>query len=328
MELRKDPITRSWVIVGDDAEKPGQHGYCPFCPGSPGAPQVIATVNSGEAGAGVATAMVHPAPLYRIEGEPQRRSEGIYDAMNTVGAHEVLVQSVRHDIELWQSSDAEIIQFLRLAAQRIQDLKNDLRFKYVTLFKNYGTAAGQEFSHPVSELTATTFVPRRVLYELRASRDYYLEKERCVFCDTLNQESRDPVRIVESRGNYIALCPFAPRVPYEIWIMPRRHESSFERTVTSQAESLADLSTILRRTLQRVMSVAEAFHLVLHTLPNTYQKSNILQYWKTVDEDYHWHIEILPIVPTKAKPYFLKEVYFTPVSSEVAAERLRKLAIR
>jgi len=327
MELRKDPITRSWVIVGDDAEKPGQHGYCPFCPGSPGAPQVIAAVNSGEGGAGAATAMVHPAPLYRIEGEPQRRSEGIYDAMNTVGAHEVLVQSVRHDIELWQSSDAEISQFLRLAAQRIQDLKNDLRFKYVTLFKNYGAAAGQEFSHPVSELTATTFVPRRVLYELRASRDYYLEKERCVFCDTLNQELRNPVRIVESRGNYIALCPFAPRVPYEMWIMPRRHESSFERSV-AQAEPLADLSALIRRTLQRVMSVAEAFHLVLHTVPNTYQKSNILQYWKTVDEDYHWHIEILPIVATKAKPYFLKEVYFTPVSSEVAAERLRKLAIR
>jgi len=328
MELRKDPITRSWVIVGDDAERPGQHGYCPFCPGSPVAPQVIAALDSGETGAGAATAMVHPAPLYRIEGEPQRRSEGIYDAMNTVGAHEVLVQGMRHDIELWQSSDAEITQFLRLAAQRIQDFKDDLRFKYVTLFKNYGAAAGQEFSHPVAEVTATTFVPRRVLYELRAARDYYLEKERCVFCDTLNQESRDPVRIVETRGNYVSLCPFAPRVPYEIWIMPRRHESSFERVASSPAESLADLSALIRRTLQRVMTVAEAFHLVLHTVPNTYQKSNILQYWKTVDEDYHWHIEILPVLATKAKPYFLKEVYFTPVSSEVAAQRLRKLAIR
>jgi UDPglucose--hexose-1-phosphate uridylyltransferase len=133
---------------------------------------------------------------------------------------------------------------------------------------------------------------------------------------------------VESRGNYISLCPFAPRVPYEIWIMPRRHESSFERSVMSQSEPLADLSSLIRRTLQRVMSIAESFHLVLHTVPNTYQKSNILQYWKTVDEDYHWHIEILPIVPAKAKPYFLKEVYFTTVSSEVAAERLRKLSIR
>jgi UDPglucose--hexose-1-phosphate uridylyltransferase len=324
MELRKDPITRSWVIVGDDEARPVPHGYCPFCPGSANAPQVIASINSGH---GAATAMVHPAPLYRIEGEPHRRSEGIYDAMNTVGAHEVLVQGVRHDIELWQASDAEISQFLLLAAQRIQDLKNDLRFKYVTMFKNYGATAGQEFSHPVSELTATTFVPRRVLYELRASRDYYLDKERCVFCDTLNQEMRDPVRIVESRGDYVSLCPFAPRVPYEIWIMPRKHQSSFERAVASHPPQLGELSSLIRRTLQRVMSIAEAFHMVLHTVPNTYQKSNILQYWKTVDEDYHWHLEILPILASKAKPYFLKEVYYTPVSSEAAAERLRKLAV-
>lgn len=325
MELRKDPITRSWVIVGDDAEPQSTPGYCPFCPGASVSPHTIASMNSG--GSAV-SAVVHPSPLYRIEGEPQRRSEGIYDAMNTVGAHEVVVQSVRHDMELWQSSDSEISQFLLLAAHRIQDLKNDLRFKYVTLFKNYGVPAGQEFSHPVSEITATTFVPRRVLYELRASRDYYLEKERCVFCDTLAQEMRNPVRIVEELGNFVALCPFASRVPYEIWIMPKRHESSYERAATSPGAHLDELSRLIRRTLQRVMSIAEAFHMVLHTVPNTYQKSNILQYWKTVDEDYHWHMEILPIIGARAKPYFLKEVYYTPISSELAAERLRKLAVR
>jgi UDPglucose--hexose-1-phosphate uridylyltransferase len=272
--------------------------------------------------------MVHPAPLYRIEGEPHRHAEGIYDAMNTVGAHEVLVQSIRHDIELWQSSDAEISQFLLLTAQRIQDLKGDLRFKYVTMFKNHGPAAGQDFDHPVSELTATTFVPRRVLYELRASRDYYLEKERCVFCDTLGQELRNPIRIVDALSHYVSLCPFASRVPYEIWIMPRKHESSFERSITSKAAHLSELAGLIRRTLQRVMSVTESFYLVLHTVPNTYQKSNILQYWKTADEDYHWHIEILPIVGTRAKPYFLKEVYYTHISSESAAEKYRKLSIR
>jgi UDPglucose--hexose-1-phosphate uridylyltransferase len=330
MELRKDPITRSWVIVGDDVERHIQPGHCPFCPGAHNAPQVIAALNSADHGVGPVTAMVHPAPLYRIEGEPHRHAEGIYDAMNTVGAHEVLVQSIRHDIELWQSSDAEIIQFLQLTAQRIQDLKGDLRFKYVTMFKNHGAPAGQEFDHPVSELTATTFVPRRVLYELRASRDYYLEKERCVFCDTLTQEFRTPVRIVEALTNYVSLCPFASRVPYEIWIMPRKHESSFERSIASPSRSaqLSELAGIIRRTLQRVMSISESFHLVLHTVPNTYQKSNILQYWKTVDEDYHWHIEILPIVATKAKPYFLKEVYYTHISSEAAAEKYRQLGIR
>ncbi len=229
---------------------------------------------------------------------------------------------------MWQSSDAEISQFLLLAAHRIHDLKRDLRFKYVTLFKNHGTSAGQEFDHPIAQLTATTFVPRRVLYELRAARDYYADKERCVFCDSLNQEMRTGERIVELGTDYVAACPFAPRVPYEIWLMPRRHEASFERSVTSKSGNLTELSAMLRRTLQRVNAVADSFHLVLHTVPNTYQKSNILQYWKTVDEDYHWHIEILPILHTRAKPYFLKEVYYTHISSEVAAEKLRKLAIR
>jgi UDPglucose--hexose-1-phosphate uridylyltransferase len=327
MELRKDPITRSWVIVGEEERRRHADGFCPFCPGSPNQPQVITTLASNEHGGGPVMAMVHPSPLYRIEGEPHRRSEGIYDVMNTVGAHEVLVQSIRHDTELWQSSDAQISQFLLLAAHRIQDLKQDLRFKYVTVYKNHGSPAGQEFDHPVSQLTATTFVPRRVLYELRASRDYYTEKERCVFCDTLNQEMRNPVRIVEARSEYVALCPFAARVPYEMWIMPRKHESSFERTVTSRSANLNELSGVLRRTLQRINSVAESFHMVLHTVPNTYQKSNILQYWKTVDEDYHWHIEILPIWAMKAKPYFLKEIYYTPISSEVAAERLRSLSV-
>src|SRR5205807_4404843 len=214
---------------------------------------LISTLPANEHGGGPVMAMVHPSPLYRIEGEPQRRSEGIYDVMNTVGAHEVLVQSIRHDIELWQSSDAEISQFLLLAAHRIHDLKQDLRFKYVAMFKNYGSLSGQEFDHPVSQLTATTFVPRRVLYELRASRDYYLDKERCVFCDTLGQELRSPIRIVEALNHYVSLCPFASRVPYEIWIMPRKHESSFERSITSKSAHLSELAGLIRRTLQRVM---------------------------------------------------------------------------
>ena len=328
MELRKDPITRSWVIVGSEEGSGRPLEGCPFCPGSPSQPQVISTLPANEHGGGPVMSMVHPSPLYRIEGEPQRRSEGIYDVMNTVGAHEVLVQSIRHDIELWQSSDAEISQFLLLAANRILDLKQDLRFKYVALFKNYGSLAGQEFDHPVAQITATTFVPRRVLYELRASRDYYYEKERCVFCDTLNQEMRNPVRIVETTSSYVALCPFASRVPYEVWIMPRRHDASFERTVTAKSGNVGELSGILRRTLQRVIAMSDSFHLVLHSVPNTYQKSNILQYWKTVDEDYHWHIEILPVVGVRAKPYFLKEVYYSPISSEAAAERLKTLRVR
>lgn len=329
MELRKDPITRSWVITGDwEFAEGGQFepAPCRYCPESSKPVQLVSSMPSIDGGPWAARSVVHPSPLYRIEGDPQRSGDGLYDKMRSVGAHEVLVENPRHDRHLWVASDAEIEQFLRLAAGRIQDLKRDRRFKYVTVFKDHGPVAGQEFSHPTSQLTATTFVPRRVLYELRSGREYFAQKERCVFCDILAQEERQALRVVETHGEYIATCPYAPRVPYETWVMPRFHESSFERT-GMRAASLREFSALLRRTLTRIRSLTEDFHMVLHTSPNTMHRSAILDYWKTIDEDYHWHLEILPVVVKKAKSYTFKEVYFTPVTSEQAAARLREAPV-
>jgi UDPglucose--hexose-1-phosphate uridylyltransferase len=87
---------------------------------------------------------------------------------------------------------------------------------------------------------------------------------------------------------------------------------------------LRDLGALLRRTLKRICSVTQDFHLVLHTSPNTLHRSSILNYWKTIDEDYHWHMEIMPVLKDKAKSYTFKEIYFTPVTSEAAAARLRE----
>ncbi len=328
MELRKDPITRSWVITGDDVPDSGPRAeaVCRFCADSPAAPQLVSSMAGGE-GPWSARAVVHPTPLYRIEGEPSRRADGLYDRMRSVGAHEVLIENPRHDRNLWNASDGEIEQFLMLAAQRIQDLKRDARFKYVSIFKNHGSSAGQEFEHPTAQLTATTFVPRRVLYELRAGRDYFSQKERCVFCDILSQEVQQNQRILEARGDFIALCPYAPRVPYETWIISRLHEAAFERFALGRPGSIRDLAALLRRTLQRVRIITEEFHLVLHTSPNRLHRSESLGYWKTIDEDYHWHIEILPIIASKAKSYTFKEVYYSPVASETAVKRLREAQI-
>jgi UDPglucose--hexose-1-phosphate uridylyltransferase len=328
MELRKDPITRSWVITGDDPD-PGSRSEstCRFCSDSVASLHAIAQSPNAPGIPWSARAVVHPTPLYRIEGEPDRRGDGIYDRMHSVGAHEVIIENPRHGRHLWNASDEEIGHFLRLAAERILDLKNDPRIKYVSLFKDYGKNAGEEFNHPTSQITATMFVPRRVLYELRAGREYYVSKERCVFCDILQQEERQAQRVLEVRGDYIALCPYAPRVPYETWILPRYHDSSFERTGLNKPGLRINLAALLRRTLQRVRSVTEEFHLVLHTSPSSLHPSKNLGYWKTIDEDYHWHIEILPVVNSKARSYTFKEVYYSPVSSETAVKQMRDARI-
>jgi UDPglucose--hexose-1-phosphate uridylyltransferase len=328
MELRKDPITRSWVIIGDEVVEPVPAlQACPFCGAAADSAQVVATLPGVSGNPWSARAVVHPQALYHVEGEAGRRGDGLYDRMRAVGAHEVLVENPRHDGHLWNVSDAEVEAFLRLAALRIQDLKRDARLKYVSIFKNHGERGGEEFEHPTSQLTATTFVPRRVLYELRAGRDYFQSKERCVFCDILSQEERQNLRVLEMRGDYIALCPYAPRVPYETWILPRTHEAAYERTATSRVGNITDLAALLRHTLQRIRTVTEAFHLVLHTSPNSQHPSATLGYWKTLDDDYHWHIEILPILEAKSRSYTFKETYYSPVTSETAVRRLREAKI-
>jgi len=329
MELRKDPITRSWVITGDDVPDnlPRPEPFCRFCPASREPPQLITSMSGTPGAPWSARAVVHPNALYHIEGEATRRGDGIYDRMRPVGAHEVLVENPSHDRHLWTASDLEIEQFLLLAAQRIQDLKGDGRFKYVGLYKNHGNSAGQAFEHPTSQLTANTFVPRRVLYELRAAREYFQSKERCVFCDIISQEMKQDLRVIELRGDFVAMCPYAPRVPYESWIMPRTHEAAFERFGLNRPGTMRDLGALLRRTLQRIRTITEEFHLVLHTSPNSLHRSGNLGYWKTIDEVYHGHIEIMPVLASKAKSYTFKEVYYSPLSSETAVKRLRDARI-
>ena len=325
MELRKDPITRSWVVIGEQAAQPRmQQQVCLFCPESPQQPQVISSMATVSYGPWSARAVVHPQPLYHVEGDPGRRGNGLYDVMRSVGAHEVIVENPRHDRHLWTASENEIEQFLLLCAQRVEDLKHDHRFKYVSVFKDFGALSGQEFDHPTTEIVATTFVPRRVLYELRAAREHYAQKERCVFCDILTQEMHQRDRIIEIRGDYVACCPYASRAPFESWIIPVTHSAHFERTALSRLGALRECASLLRRVLNRLRSITDSFHLVVHTAPNTQHQSKVLNYWRTIDDDYHWHIEILPILQERQKSYSFKEVYRSQVTPEEAAARLRE----
>jgi UDPglucose--hexose-1-phosphate uridylyltransferase len=322
MELRKDPITRSWVVVGHPERKEERAEPCPLCPENRlNAPVLLELPAQGN---WQVRAYPHFRPLYRIEGDPARNADGIFDRMAAIGAHEIIVETPVHSRTLTQLSDEEIERVLQAYALRIEDLKRDARFKYIAVFKNQGPGAGEEWPHSHSQLSATTFVPRRILYELRSAREWYRDRDRCVFCDILSQEIRQKKRIVDSVGDYYAFCPYASRVPYETWIIPRTHSHQFE--TISPNEKRRNLATLLGRTLRRLLQVTGSYHMVVHTAPNTLQtKGELSDYWATIAGDYHWHIEILPIVETRSKSYSIKEVYFNGTLPEQAAERLRQL---
>ena len=175
MELRKDPITRSWVVVGHPTqERPPAHP-CPLCPsvaalGSAQPPVQRQVILELPAGPNWQVRVIPSVrPLYRIEGDTERAADGIYDRMALVGADEIVIESPDHDRNLANMTDEEIVRVMDAWAARITDLKRDARFKYITVFKNKGLLAGEDWTHSYSQVTATTFVPRRILYELRAA---------------------------------------------------------------------------------------------------------------------------------------------------------------
>ncbi|HKW57940.1 MAG TPA: hypothetical protein VJN42_11340 [Candidatus Acidoferrum sp.] len=322
MELRKDPITQSWIIVGHRECGGESIKDCPFEPEPMAkAPAILSWPAEGPWQVRV---IPHPSPLYRVEGDPGRVAEGLYDKMGPVGAHEVVVATPSHDKRLSQLSDDEIDRVLSVWGARIADLKKDTRFKYISVFKNQGVLAGEEWPHAHAEVAATIFVPRRIKYELHAAHEWFKDKERCIFCDVVRQEEKQGKRIVDVQGDYYALCPYASRVPYEVWLMHRKHNHLFEQP--RLGSNRRQLAALLGRVLRRLEKIAPAYHLAVHTAPSTKNKKGEMSgYWKTLADDYHWHIEILPIVETRSKSYSIKEVYFNAELPEQAAANLRAL---
>ncbi len=326
MELRRDSITQTWVIQEDTEVVWPQTKGCPLCPGQEAqSPQTIYQHLDGN-GRWDVRVTPHPRPLYRIEGDAQRRAEGIYDRMRNLGAHEVVIEHPDHNVRFTQQTEEGAGQVMRAYVSRLKDLKNDVRFRYVTVFRNQGAAAGQDFGHPHSQITAAPFIPRRVGYELRSTRHYFDQRERCLVCDIVRQELSQQVRLVEWDDQFVAFCPFASRVPYETWVLPVSHHFAFEEDLALWERQLR-FARFLKSVLQRLELRASDYHLVLHTAPNLNAKYEKANNWLTLPEDYHWHFEILPVVEAKSKSYVLKEVYYNSLPAEAAAAHLRKVTV-
>jgi len=306
-ELRKDPIVGRWVIIATErARRPDQFSNtstetdsekpCPFCEGmeshTPKEIYAIRPRHSAPNGPGWEVRVVPSlAPFLRIEGELDRHGKGLYDMMNGIGAHEILVETNSHIANMADLSEEQITKVLGSYISRIQDLERDVRFKYVLVFKNYGwSAGGSRVRHSRSQLIATPINPKRVKEELAGSRNYYEDHERCIFCDLIRQEVEMKTRVIIDIDGFITIVPFAARFPFEMWILPKRHSSDFvSMTETEKAGMAKVLRTVLRKL--KIGLNDPPYNYIIHTAPFRRQKTG---YWSTINEDYHWHMEITP----------------------------------
>lgn len=330
-ELRRDPIVGRWVIIAterarrpsDVGREPAVHpgGLCPFCPGNedktPREVYVAGRAPSAPANSPGWKVRVIPNrfPALKIEGDLDRQAEGIYDRMNGIGAHEVIIENPDHARALEDLPAADLTEVLFAFKARILDLRNDLRFKYLLLFKNHGQLAGASLEHAHSQLIALPVVPRQAIEEIEGARRHFDLKERCIFCDIVGQERKDRSRLVFENDEFVVFAPWAPRSPFETWIVPKRHESNYE---VEPKERLGQCAQALGTTLRRLRAALgnPAYNFIVHSNPLRDAPS----------PSYHWHLEVMPALTQVAGFEWGSGFHINPVPPEEAAEFLRKVA--
>ena len=243
------------------------------------------------------------------------KAEGMYDKMNGIGAHEVIIETPEHMQTLATMPEKRIEDLFWAYRDRVLDLRRDVRLKYVLLFKNHGEPAGQALEHPHAQLIALPVVPKRVREELDGARKHFEFKERCVYCDIVSEEVDTGSRIVLETDHFLTISPYAARFPFETWILPKLHNSHAE--TMSHAE-IEDLARVLRSTIRRIDSTLEQppYNLVVHSAP--VQEGAIAHY--------HWHIELIPKLTHVAGFEWGSGFYINPTPPEESAKFLREAA--
>jgi UDPglucose--hexose-1-phosphate uridylyltransferase len=326
-ELRKDPVTGRWVIISTEVRKrPGDFrlavpaspdsAFCPFCEGHEGhTPRELLAYRHGGGpnGPGWDVRVIpNRLPALQVEGTLDRKGEGLFDKMNGIGAHEVIIETPDHTQTLATLPATAIERVLWAFRERVLDLKQDRRFRYILIFKNHGRQAGAALEHAHSQLIALPIVPRQVRDEVNGAKEHYAQKERCVFCDIIRQEQESRVRIISEGADFVVLSPYAPRFAFETWIVPKRHGPAFEDAPRHEYESLARM---LKETLQRMNRtlLSPPFNLIIHSAP----------FEEGLGDVYHWHVEIMPMLTRVAGFERGSGFYINPTSPEEAAQVLR-----
>lgn len=336
-ELRHDPVQKRWVIIATERASRPQDFHlekgnwtgreaCPFCQGHEEAtpPQIRAFMDPSRPGRWLVRVVSNKFPALRIEGDLERAAVGQYDRMNGIGAHEVIIETPEHDLDLSDLPVEQVAAVLRMYRERILDLQRDVRFRYILIFRNRGAAAGASLEHPHSQLIATPVTPRTVSVELASAREHFAVKERCIFCDIIAQELDTQSRIVAKDSDFVTWCPYASRFPFEMTIAPVRHQADYATMDDGLAMALA---RHLRDVIRRMKAALDdpPYNFILHTAPAYYLQQRRAGYWSTIEMDWHWHIEILPRLTKTAGFEWGSGFYINPTPPEDAARFLREV---
>jgi len=334
-ELRKDPVVGRWVIVAKErARRPGNFvdrtfGHsrvdvidCPFCHSDE---KPIYTLKHPQDSKSQVVVVPFRNSFLKTKDPYQRKTHGIYDVSNDFGVHEVVIETPEHIANMADLDVAQIQIVLRTYADRINELEKNKDFQYIIAFKNFGSFAGsRKIEHARSHIMATPVNPLGVKEKLTGAKDYFANHKHCIYCDLIQQEKESGERIVHETEHFFALSPFAARFLFETWIIPKQHHCDFAKGVAGVEGDLAQMLKTLLKKFQIGLD-DPAYNYMIQTAPFRHKASG--SRWQTIEQDFHWHIELMPRLTQIAGFEKGTGFYICAVPPENMAEFLREVQI-
>ncbi len=329
-ELRQDPTTKAWVILAPERAKrpqqkpktrradelPSWDASCPFCPGNePQTPEEVFRLPvSGQDSDWEVRVVPNRFAALEPGGDGTMLEEArLFRKRAGIGAHEVIIETPSHNTTMALMDYDQVEKVLIAYLERYNTLKENHQFKFITIFKNHGWASGTSLIHPHSQLVATPIVTPYFHRDFDIAHNYYVDIGRCLYCDLLDEELGRGERIVAHTEQFVVLHPYASRVPYETWIIPKKHCASFGLFPETY---LAELARVLKDTLFCLYEKLDnpAYNYVVNS---------------TITEDeedpyYHWHIRIIPRLSTIAGFEMGSGIYISTALPEDTAKIMRE----
>ena len=290
--------------------------YCPFCPGreydTPPAVLVLNkelkfTKDSDSIRIRDWFVRIFPNKYPALTKDVDNVRRGEY---SIYGYHEVLVESPLHNENEYLKNVDHAYYALKALRKRVEDILNDPRIEYVMVIKNSGARAGASIRHPHLQLFANTFTPPQIKNEIEGFRKYFSTHGKCPLCELVKEIS--PRTVIDSKYFRVE-TRYAPKQSYELLIVPKRHSKDF---LDSSDEELRDLALVLNSVITGLRKLFGEidYNYWFHIAPKDIG-----------DKEFHWHIEIQPLIETWGGYEKSSGVHIVTTKPEDAAEELRKM---
>lgn len=325
-QFRQDITTREWVIYApvrgerpedfqEKTERPDLPEYdptCPFCPGNEA--QLPTIIEERQGDHSWQTRIVpNKFPALSPDQSTQRERHNMFVTMPGFGRHEVIIEHPRHNHDMAQMAAHEVDAIVETYHQRYVELMSEHHNMLALIFRNHGERAGTSLLHPHSQIVVTGIVPHHIRWREMEAQRYFDQWGRCVFCDILAFEAESEQRLLGENGSFLAFIPFAAAVPFEIWVVPKRHQADFGDI---REQEKADLARILHDMLGRL-------HRKLDDPDYNYIINTAARY-RSGEPQLHWYLQIRPRLKTRAGFEIGSGININPSWPEENADFLRK----